>query len=259
MPLWDMLDLQRIDGDLFEARWADMRRERLFGGQVAAQSLRAAGLTVDGGRPVHSLHCYFIRPGRTSEPLRFDVRRTRDGRTFSTRHVTASQEGKPIFEAIASFHDPEPGVEWQPDPPAGMPPADGLAPLETPWLPPEVDIRPVRPPGDFPIGHPFWVRVPEPPGADAAVHACALTYLSDYGAVNAARPPDDATRYGMRLSLDHTLWFHRPPRVGGWLLYTMGPAGNGGGRGLAHGAFHTPDGTLVASVAQEALLRLPRD
>ncbi|SEG56619.1 acyl-CoA thioesterase-2 [Thermomonospora echinospora] len=253
-----MLALQPLDGDVFVADSPALGRERLFGGQVAAQSLRAACLTVDAGRPPHSLHAYFIRPGLPGEPLRLEVGRTRDGRTFSTRHVTAAQGGKPIFEMVASFHDPEPGHDWQPPPPAPVPGPQGLEPPRLPRHPPAFDIRLVRrpDPGGSLLPHPFWIRVREPLGDDPALHACLITYLSDMAVVSSAVAPGSPRRsLAMAVSLDHALWFHRPARVDRWLLYSVDPVTNFGARGLARGTLHTADGVLVASIAQEALLR----
>jgi acyl-CoA thioesterase II len=253
-----ILDLDRLDGDRFTALSTETRLTRLFGGQVAAQALKAACLTVDTPRPPHSLHGYFIRPGRPADAVHFEVERTRDGRSFSTRRVTVSQEGKPIFEMIASFHDPEPGSDW-PEPAVPLvPPPEELSPVAFTGLSGKshpVEIRPVAPfvPGSFGTIHPFWVRVAVPVRPDE--QACMLTYLSDIATVRAAHAPGSPARPGMVVSLDHSVWFHRPPRVDQWLLVSMGPVAHVGTRGLARGSIQAADGTLVASVAQEALLR----
>jgi acyl-CoA thioesterase-2 len=255
------LDLRQLDADLFAASPLGLRPDRrTFGGQVAAQALRAATHTVDVRRPVHSLHSYFIRPGRPEEPLYLAVARTRDGRAFSTRHVAASQGGKPIFEMIASFHDAEPGERWQAAGPPDVPPPGELDPAPLPWLfgdDQPVEIRPVAPPspGSWRVSHPFWLRVTMPEGAEPALHACLLTYLSDLAVVSAARPPESTAQHSLRVSLDHAIWFHRPPDVARWLLYAMSPVTHFGARGLAQGSMWTADGTLIASVAQEVLLR----
>jgi acyl-CoA thioesterase II len=255
-----ILDLDQLDGDRFLAVPAELPPTRMFGGQVAAQALRAAYLTVDTPRPAHSLHGYFIRPGRPADVVQFEVERTRDGRAFATRRVTASQEGKPIFEMIASFHDPEPGAEWQEAALPPVPPPDELRALAFTGLSGKnhpVEIRPVTPPepGSFAKIHPFWARLTEPIGPDPAAHACMLTYLSDIATVRAAHQPGIPFRPGMVVSLDHSLWFHRPPRVDQWLLISMDSAAHIGTRGLARGSVQTADGTLIASVAQEALIR----
>ncbi|RAY16421.1 acyl-CoA thioesterase II [Actinomadura craniellae] len=256
-----LLDLDPVGDDTFAGSpGSNQPGDRLFGGQVAAQSLRAACLTVAPDRRPHSLHAYFIRPGLPDEPLRFEVRRTRDGRSFSTRHVTAAQGGKPIFELIASFQVTEPGEEWQPPAPAGLPGPEDIGPIELPdWVSALAvfDIRPVRGPAadGFVLTHPFWIRVPAPVGDDPAVHACLLTFLSDIGVVHSAMAPGWDTPISHAASLDHALWFHHQPRVDEWLLYSVTPTGGAGARGLAHGTLHTEAGLLVASVTQEALLR----
>jgi acyl-CoA thioesterase-2 len=259
-PLRAALDLEKLDGDRFIAIPHGMGLTRIFGGQVAAQALRAACQTIDSQRSVHSLHCYFIRPGGPAEPVRLEVERTRDGRSFSTRRVTASQEGKPILEMIASFHQPEPGEDWQEAALPLVPPPDELSPLDFTRLFGEdqaAEIRPVAMPesGSFPVLHPFWVRVRMPVGPDEALHACLLTYLSDIAVVRAAQKPGTASWHGLRVSLDHSVWFHRQPRVDQWLLVSMDPVAHIGTRGLARGSIQTADGNLVATVAQEALLR----
>jgi len=234
---------------------------RLFGGQVASQSLRAATLTVDGDRPAHSLHAYFLRPGRPGVPLRLEVEGTRDGRSFSTRRVTATQEGEPIFVLDCSFHVTEEGDDWAPDAPA-VPGPDAVAHHRSPMssfdsMSP-FDLRPVSPPRDdgFPVLHPFWIRTRLPLPDDPALHTCVLAFISDMGVVMGARAPGSSlpARF-MGASLDHAVWFHRPGRADEWLLFSVGPASNYGARGLALATFRTEAGRLVASVAQEALLR----
>jgi acyl-CoA thioesterase-2 len=253
------LELKQLDSDLFTVPAPAVgSARRIFGGQVAAQALRAAALTVEEHRNVHSLHCYFIRPGRPEDSLYFEVARTRDGRAFSTRHVTASQGDKPIFEMIASFHDAEPGERWQSAAPPSVPRAEELAAVALPWMfgdGQSVEIRPVAASESASITHPFWVRVTMPDDAEPAMHACLLTYLSDLAVVRATRPPGSEAQYGLRVSLDHAIWFHRPPDVGRWLLYSISPVAHFGARGLAQGSMWTADGTLIASVAQEVLLR----
>ncbi|OLT30681.1 hypothetical protein BJF79_38515 [Actinomadura sp. CNU-125] len=254
-----LFELTALGEDSFLATAPSVGRPRLFGGQVAGQSLRAACLTA-GGRPPHSLHAYFIRPGMPDEPLTLDVARTRDGRSFSTRHVTASQGGKPILELIASFHEPEDGFDWQPEPPSGTPAPETLPPAELPAFfkhPVGFDIRAVNPPaeGEFRIPHPFWIRASRPVGDDPALHACLVAYLTDMGMVSSARAPGSPRELVTAVTLDHAVWFHRPPRVDQWLLYSADPVTNHAARGLARGTLHTADGTLLASIAQEALLR----
>src|SRR5512139_3218832 len=255
-----LFDMATVDDDTFTAVPPFIGRGRIFGGQVAGQSLWAACRTVPPGRAPHSLHAYFIRPGRPEEPLRLKVGRTRDGASFCTRHVTAAQGGKPIFEMIASFHSPEAGHDWQPPMPAEPPGPDEStlpAPESSIKHVRHFDIRPATGPdrdGRTPR-HPFWVRLREPIGDDPALHACVLAYISDMGVVTSARAPGSGRDFQTAVSLDHALWFHRRARVDRWLLCSVEPVSNAAARGLATGAFRTAGGTLVASVAQEALLR----
>jgi acyl-CoA thioesterase-2 len=259
-PLRAALDLEQLDGDRFLAAPVSMGLTRIFGGQVAAQALRAASLTIDAPRSAHSLHCYFIRPGQPAEPVHLEVERTRDGRSFATRRVTASQEGKPILELIASFQDPEPGEDWQQAGPPDVPPPDELRPLDFTRLFGEGQAAEIRPVSrlektSFPVLHPFWVRVTMPVGPDESLHACLLTYLSDIAVVRAAQAPGTPEWRGLRVSLDHLVWFHRQPRVDQWLLISMDSVAHIGTRGLARGSVQTADGRLVATITQEALLR----
>ena len=258
----ELLDLGRRGADAFVAPTPSDGPGRLFGGQVASQSLRAATLTVEPDRLPHSLHAYFIRPGRPGIPLRLDVDRTRDGRSFTTRRVTASQDDEPIFTLAASFHAAEEGGDWQLPAPTGVSPPDGPRQVESPIsrfasMSP-FDLRPVRPPepGGFPILHPFWVKTRRTLPDDPALHACVLAFISDMGVVGSARAPGAAMPAQlMGASLDHAMWFHRPARADEWLLFSVEPVSNFGARGLARGTMHDPAGVLVASVAQEALLR----
>ena len=255
-----LLDLQPDGPDVFLAATPHEGPGRLFGGQVASQSLRAAMLTVDPGRPPHSFHAYFVRPGRPGEALRLTVERTREGRSFSTRQVTASQNGEAIFILSSSFHAPEPGDDWQLPAPAAVPDPESLAPPSTQgrlaMLPP-FDVRPVAGPGPggLPVIHPYWVQVRGEVPDDPAVHVALLAYLSDLGVVGSARAPGSTAAPFAGASLDHAMWFHRPARVDQWLLYSVDPVSNFGARGLARGTLHDQQGRLVASVAQEALLR----
>ena len=259
--LVELLDVERVGDDQFVASTPPPGDgpPRLFGGQVASQSLRAAVLTVDSDRTPHSLHAYFVRPGSPGIPLDLDVERTRDGKSFSTRHVTASQAGEPIFVLTASFHISEEGDDWHEPAPTNVAEPDDLAPRESPLqrfstMSP-LEMRPVRSQASFPAMHPFWVRTREPLPDDPALHACVLTFMSDMGVVGGARSPISTSIPFGGASLDHAVWFHRAARADDWLLFSVDPVSNAGARGLARGSFHTKDGTLVASIAQEALLR----
>ena len=254
--LLDLLALERLGPDTF--RHVNRSRRgpggRLFGGQVASQALRAAIETVGAELHVHSLHSYFLRPGRVGVPMDLGVDRIRDGRSFATRRVVAVQEDEAIFELSASFHVDEPGFDVQQVLPPEAPDPEGLPPNphehahHRPF-----DIREFGPlPG---ATRSLWTRAAGTLPDDPAVHACVLTYLSDMGPVGAARragPPGIPT---MRASLDHVLWFHRPVRADEWLLYNLEAVSLSGARGLARGLVHGRDGRLVLTVGQEALIR----
>ena len=259
--LLDLLDLSRRGTDRFVAVTPGEAAPRLFGGQVASQSLRAATLTVDAGRRPHSLHAYFVRPGRPGIPLDLEVERTRDGRSFTTRQVTASQAGETIFVLAASFHIEEEGDDWQtpsmPDVPGPEDLPRAASPLSRFSTMSPFELRWVREgtAGGFHM-HPLWARVRDRLPDDPALHACAIAFMSDMGVVAAARGPATGSfeRF-MGASLDHALWFHRPARADDWLLFDVQPVTNSAARGLAQGTMHTREGVLVASIAQEALLR----
>ena len=256
-----LLDLEPTGEDRFTAITPGEGPPRLFGGQVAAQSLRAATVTVPADRMPHSLHAYFIRPGRPGTPLELTVERARDGRSFTTRRVSAVQEGEPIFVLDASFHVDEDGEDWQPSMRNDLPGPDEIDTPENPvnrfstMSPFEIKPAGGANPMGFPV-HPFWVRAKGRLPDDPHLHACAITFLSDMGVVGSApRPGTDRTRGFMGASLDHAVWLHCPARADEWLLFDVFPMRNAGARGLAHGTMHTQRGVLVASIAQEALLR----
>jgi acyl-CoA thioesterase II len=259
--LMQILSLEPIGEDTYQAA-TPREGGRLFGGQVASQSLRAATLTVPDDRPVHSLHAYFIRPGRTGEPLRLEVDRTRDGRSFTTRRVTASQSGGAIFTLAASFARSEDGDDWQLPAPAGIRDPDTIDEREgffaQFWASSPFDVRTVTPwkEGDVPVLHPLWVRTRERLPDDPALHASVLTFFSDMGVVGSARAPTSTLpQRFMGASLDHAIWFHRPARADEWILFSVDAVSNAGARGLTRGSMHTQGGVLVTSIAQEALLR----
>ena len=257
-----LLDLEDVGDDCYTAPTPNDGMGRLFGGQVASRTLRAATLTVEPRRLPHSFHAYFIRPGRPGSPLELAVERTRDGRSFTTRRVVAAQNGEPIFELSASFHSPEPGDDWHLPGPTGVPDPDTAGGAESPMAQftamSPFELRPVvaPKPGEFPIIHPFWVRTRERLPDDPSLHACVFAFMSDMGVVGSARAPESTLpKQFMGASLDHAVWFHRPARADEWVLFSVDPVTNFGSRGLARGTMHTVDGVLVASVAQEALLR----
>lgn len=262
--LLELLTLDEVGPDTFRAPTPSPGDgpDRLFGGQVAAQTLRAATLTVEDDRRAHSVHAYFLRPGRPGVPLDLTVDRLRDGRSFTTRQVSAAQDGEVIFTLSASFHVAEPGDDWHLPAPDGVPDPDAIAGAASPftkfWSMSPFELRPVRESrgGGFPALHPFWVRTRDRLPDDPALHACVLAFISDMGVVGSARAPGSSLpeRF-VGASLDHGLWLHRPARADEWLLFSVEPVTNFGARGLARGTMHTRDGALVASIAQEALLR----
>ncbi len=275
--LLDLLDLEELELNIFRGRNESDRRERLFGGQVAAQALVAAGRTVEA-RPAHSLHGYFLRPGDPSIPVLYSVDRIRDGHSFTTRRVVAIQHGKAIFNMSASFHAPEPSYEHQLPMPEAPPPESvptWAERVEQMWsrIPEEarvfaprprpIDLRHVDLPtylGGGPTREPglVWLRVERGLGDDPLLHQALLTYASDISLLdNVIRPHGRLGTLGplMMASLDHAVWFHRPLRVDEWLLYAQESPVAAGARGFARGQLFTREGVLVASVAQEGLMR----
>jgi acyl-CoA thioesterase-2 len=272
-----ILDLEEIDYNIFRGQNEPSRHGRLFGGQVAAQALVAAGRTTDA-LPAHSLHAYFLRPGDPEVPVIYTVDRIRDGRSFATRHVLGQQRGKAIFNMSVSFHEPEKSYEHQDDMPAA--PAPETVPT---WgerweavrdkLPEEmrkiapgdrpIDVRHVQPPtylGGEPGNGPsqVWIRADGALPDDPFVHQCLLAYATDISLLdNILRPHGRLGKLGpmMVASIDHAVWFHRPFRVDEWLLYHQDSPSAFGARGFARGALYRKDGTLIASVAQEGLMR----
>lgn len=263
-----MLELERIDRDLFRA-WnpeipAGRRNQTLFGGQVAAHALRAATLTVDPEHHPHSVHGYFLRPGKDAAPTILRVDRIRDGRSFSTRTVVAQQDGEAIFTLTASFHHDEPGGQFEtpmaPDIPGPdeLYERDGLAPMlwgvESPFdrleVPGLADVDTAKP------RRAMWIRTRAGLPDDPNLHACVLTFLSDFGVLAAVcKAVGGIQTVGMAASLDHSLWFHRRVRVDEWLLFDVSSRSNAGARGLGIGTMHTADGVHAVTVAQEGLVR----
>jgi acyl-CoA thioesterase II len=281
--LLDLLNLEQIEVNIFRGRSPSDRVQRVFGGQVAGQALVAAGRTVPADRPVHSLHAYFIRPGDPSVPLVYTVDQVRDGRSFTTRRVTAIQHGKPIFTLSASFHRAEPGLEHATPAPVVPPPgelrsdAERLAEIIGRARPGElagrpVELRTVGPlsiefardpslPGAQDHTHLVWVRVTERLPDDPLLHVCLMTYISDLTLLETAVAGHgrDWLDGGLSMaSLDHAMWFHRPFRADQWLLYAQDSPVTTGARGLVRGQVFTAAGDLVVSVMQEGLIRIMR-
>lgn len=272
------LDLQTLEPDVFCGLSPQNGWGRVYGGQVLAQALVAASRTVDIVRPVHSLHGYFLLGGDPSVPIHYDVERLRDGGSFTTRRVTAKQSGQPIFAMIASFHKPEPGfahASAMPD----VPPPEDIAPMGemlalTDARVPETmrayysrerpfDLRLVDTARYFGAKHQpprqhFWLKTQRPLPDDPALHCAILAFASDFAMIDTALIPHGRVMFDPTLqlaSLDHALWVHGPFRADDWLLYALESPIAGRGRGFARGAFYTRDGVLIASVAQEGLIR----
>ena len=278
-----ILDLEPLEVNLFRGRSPQSRWQRVFGGQVIGQALVAACRTVDdvAQRPPHSLHAYFLLGGDPKVPIIYEVDRIRDGKSFTTRRVMAIQHGHAIFSMEVSFHGAEEGLSHQ-FPMPDVPKPDAL-PNEAEVrdrvlsLMPDpvrryydrerpIDLRPVeygRYLGEKLEGGRFhmWIRATERLPDEPAIHQCVLAYASDMTLLDAALIPHGRTVFHqdiMAASLDHALWFHRPFRADEWLLYAQDSPNLSGARGFSRGLIFALDGTLVASVAQEGLLRQRR-
>lgn len=256
-----LMELEEIDTNLYRGQNppAEYRRT-LYGGQVAAQALRAAAETVPEGRHTHSLHGYFLRPGRADHPVILHVNRDRDGRSFSARHVTAEQYGEVIFSMSASFHIEEPGGTYDASPLAAPVDPEGFPPLprnDTFWAGFDIRVRPedlrVRKDGAQAAPYLMWARTEAALPDDPMIHACLLTYFSDHGTGFGAIEVDGLPSGGP--SLDHAVWFHRPLRMDQWVRFEMSPVAADGARGLYNGALYDAGGTHCATIAQESLLR----
>lgn len=266
-PLVEVLDIEQLDVDLYRGFSPEDSIPRVFGGQVAGQALVAAWRTVEGDRPVHSMHAYFLRGGDPEIPIVFHVDRIRDGRSFTTRRVVAKQRGKAIFNLAASFHVVEPGLEHAVPMPPVAPPDEpredghGLGPVsERIAAQANLELRPARLDADHDgrggTRAPVWFRSKVPLSDDPLHHLCTALFASDLTLLGAAVLPHDVDwRQLMPASLDHAMWFHRPFRVDDWVLYDKWSPFAGGARGISHGRMFTADGQLVASVSQEGLIR----
>ncbi|TBW36295.1 acyl-CoA thioesterase II [Siculibacillus lacustris] len=276
--LLEILDLEPLERDLFRGRSPQSGWQRVFGGQVIGQALVAATRTVGADRPVHSLHGYFVRPGDPKVPIVYRVERIRDGGSFTTRHVEAIQHGAAIFSMEASFHRPEESLAHQVAGPTAPLPGTlaDEATLKQQFLAEApagvrayfeherpIELRPVDLEHYFSRRRldPFqqvWMRSTGPLPDDPAIHAAVLAYASDMTLLDTALFAHGRSVFDPTLqlaSLDHAMWFHRPLRVDDWLLYTQDSPISGGGRGFCRGAIHTASGELVASTAQEGLIR----
>lgn len=272
-----ILDLELIDVNIFRSSSLTTGWQRVFGGQVIGQAVVAACRTVEGRLP-HSLHCYFVSTGDPQVPIIYQVECLRDGKSYSTRRVTAIQHGNVIFSSIVSFHAEEAGAFDHQDKMPDVPPPEELSADEVanqPVFPetPEftrryyaIELRPVEigrymgrkiEDGRFHI----WIKTSAKLPDDPTLHLCALAYASDFPLLDAVMVRYGRTQFDNRImtaSLDHAMWFHRPFRADEWLLYAQDSPSAQGGRGLTRGLIFKPDGTLVASVAQEGSVREPR-
>ncbi len=258
-PVEEQLALVEEGGDVFTRPGGDVRH--VFGGMLVGQGLRAAQRCGVTRRP-HSLHASFLGAADGRAPLSYEVERTRDGRSFSTRRVVARQAGDLVFVLTVGFSDPEEGPTYEVPADPDVPRPDDLpvGRYATPWF----DSRDVPTGGDDASALPHvrraWFRARVPMGDDQGLHDEALVYLTDHGPTRAVREPHadhPGIEARMSVSLDHAVWLSRPARADGWLLSELVPVATGGGRGLALGTVRTEDGALVATVAQETLLRLP--
>ena len=276
--LVELLDLETIDLNLFRGRQPDTMLQRVFGGQVAAQALVAGARTVEPPLNVHSLHSYFLRPGDTAVPIVYDVERIRDGRSFSTRRIMARQHGRPIYLMTASFQKPEEGFDHQDVMPEVPSPAESMdmrdlvrrrsSEAADDWMREweALEMRAVgdsRPGGRLPNDeHPaqarLWIRINGTLDDEVLTHRAAFTYLSDLTLLGSSLVPHGVPIGSPNVqaaSLDHSIWFHRTFRADAWMLYDQVSPSASGARGLAFGRVFTEDGVLVASVAQEGLIR----
>ncbi len=279
LELIDLLALEQLEADLFRGQSRDIGTKYVFGGQVLGQALAACQRTVTPDRHVHSLHAYFLRAGDIEAPIVYMVERSRDGKSFSTRRVTAIQHGQQIFGLAASFQVRETGMSHQlsmPDvpPPEDLTEADPIDPRlmekvsakQQRWLsskgpfefrhvyPRDELKRPKRPPFQH-----VWFKLVDKIGDDEGLHQSMLAYASDFHLLGTATFPHGISYLQPNVqmaSLDHAMWFHRPFRIDEWLLYSCDSPSAEGARGLSRGSIYTREGVLVASTAQEGLIRV---
>ncbi|TBR38813.1 MULTISPECIES: acyl-CoA thioesterase II [Dyella] len=281
LELVDLLQLERLEDNLFRGQSRDIGTHFVFGGQVLGQALSAAQQTVEPRRQAHSLHAYFLRAGDIHAPIVYSVERTRDGGSFSSRRVVAIQHGQPILNGSISFQEPEEGFEHQssmPEVPApeDIEPMQPLPPEQLAKLPeklqrwlgvdapfefrhvwPQDKLHPTKRP---PYQH-IWFRLAGRVADSDVLHRSLLAYASDFNLIGTATLPHGISYYTHNVqmaSLDHALWFHRPFRTDEWLLYSFDSPTAQAGRGLARGQIFSRDGSLVASTAQEGLIRLKK-
>lgn len=267
----------RTSEDIFTGVSQPMPFGRVYGGQVLAQSIVAAARTTPAGRTAHSMHGYFLRPGNADQGITFAVDRIHDGRSFSTRRAQAFQEGVPIFSMIASFQDDDPGLEHQADMPAELPAPEDIPDVESQlavmhpmsrrlFADRPVDLRHIPSPIYFIVDgeqvpcQAVWMKTRGPLPDDPAIHRAALAYLSDLTIQESILRAHGVawTTPGLKVaSLDHAMWWHRDGRVDEWMLYAQESPSARGGRGLSTGRIYSREGALLASVAQEVMVRVP--
>ncbi len=269
--LIQLIQVKQLDENLFEGNSLDIGTGRVYGGQVLGQSLKAAQLTVGDNKSIHSMHAYFLREGNHSIPITYHVVISRNGRSFSTRRVTALQESRPIFITDMSFQIQETGLEYQatmlsvPTPDTLIDTSGKNSTLKFPDrlqnlvnLTAPFDLLPVPPSGKHPNIKSIWVRTRHTIGDDPDTHRALLAYISDYGLVTTALLPHNIEydSPNMQLaSIDHAMWFHHPFKVDEWLLYQCEPVSTSNARGLARGSLFDTNGVLIASTMQEGLIR----
>ena len=281
--LVSLLALEKIEENLFRGCSEDLGFRQLFGGQVLGQALSAASQTVAPERKVHSVHGYFLRPGDARLPIVYQVESPRDGGSFTTRTVSAIQKGRAIFTLMASFHGDEVGVSHQSPMPGGVPGPEGLknereialehqhmipeAVRDSVLCPKPIEIRrvngynPFNPKPSEPQQY-IWFRADGPLPDDDQLHRYLFAYASDFNLLGTAALPHGISTWAPRMqvaSLDHAVWFHRPLRMDDWLLYAMDSPTASGARGFSRGQIYNRAGELVASVAQESLMRERQD
>jgi acyl-CoA thioesterase-2 len=275
--LLHVLEMERLEINIFRGDSRDVGSPQVFGGQVLGQALRAAYGTVESDRVAHSLHAYFLRRGDVNAPIVYFVDRSRDGSSFSSRRVTAIQHGEQIFHMSASFQTVQPGFEHQtlmPEVPApeSLPDSSPVSQAMLDSLPEKARlffdfVKPFKfravtavdaptPKGAVPA-HNFWIKMVDRLPDDDVIHRCLLAYLSDFHLLSAAvLPHAELFQRGAKIaSIDHALWFHRPIRVDEWFLCSNVSPSASGSRGFARGSIYTRDGALAASTAQEGLVR----
>ena len=271
------LALERLEENLFRGAISDTHLKRVYGGKVLGEAIKAAQSTVDG-RDVHSIHCYFLREADSKNPVIYEVERSRDGRAFAARRVTAIQYGRPIFTLEASFQVREQGIEYQAPAPlvpgpeelarvsfddlnmsGASPKVQRIANIAAPF-----ELRPIdayfsdTAKGTAPLRR-VWLRTVDQLPDDPDLHRAILAYLSDYGLITTLLMPQGLRVLSENIflaSLDHAMWFHRSFKMDQWLLYVCEGVTSSGARGLARGSFYDLDGRLVVSVAQEGLIRV---